>query len=1048
MVRNDDVQASGRERRYPSLSCRVTRLLKRVVVTMGLFMAPHGASAQFTRFQNYTDEQGLGTLAVTSFAQAGAGNILIGTEGGLYEHDGARIAPYTAPGLPSSPLINQIAFDANDRLWVVTPDGVFVRDGAAFRPIDIGRRSLDAGSYHGLALNKDRAVLDAGGVLLSVPIGRSGVGMPSPLFDAATTSRVPALATARFVVADGSDGLLIGCGHILCRSGRQQVTTLGPEAGLPGDEWLAALDAPDGVLWVRSLDHLAWRSPGQTSFRVVEVPGHSSSYFAGHPGQLDLAPDGRGGVLTEGDSDLLDFRGGAWSGYDRHAGGLPDNVVHGLLVDHEGSLWVGSEGGGAFRSIGLGTWEHWTADDGLPNNTVWSIARLPNGQLWVATDRGTVALGGRPGRLPGSNYALAASRAGRLWAMSFGGALLRLDAQGQTRERVPFAPTVLLATIDRRNRLWLGAREGLFLVEDADAALADIHPKLVLPNGKLSVVIDPSGGNWAVGPDGVFQLGQDNVFRRVLSPAVLGSHPVDLAFAPDGTIWVATEETGISRFRLAAGRLLPLPSIRPPTVGSDSILFLHRDRSDRLWVGSDHGIDMFDGRSWRRFDSSQGPITNDMDQLSVYEDTDGSMWFGTSHGLSHLRNPDHLPAQATLHPRIVSIALGSRSLPLLPSLGARWSAAPLVIHFTDLDYAQGVVSFRYRLRGLDSGWSDTVAHEVRYADVPAGTFSFELVAVSGAHGSMSAPVGFTIQISAPWWRCWWFFGLCGAFAALCLIAAWQGRVRLLLQQQHRLEALVRLRTAEIEHARHELERRSLLEQRRLQEEQRRLEDMVDIRTAEIEQARAELQRIAMSDVLTGLANRRAIMQALEAAMASALPSGESLAVLLCDIDHFKKINDAFGHLAGDAVLIEFGGRLEEVVARLEVAGRYGGEEFLVILPGDRETIRRRVLDVQAAAGELPYAFAGESRRVTFSGGVAFLRPDDTAITIIARADTALYAAKKQGRSRIIFEDVPGVLCDEMSGTSRDELVEPGPADRPCRDALAFDTAAKLEEPCF
>nr|WP_321984260.1 EAL domain-containing protein [uncultured Lichenicoccus sp.] len=966
---------------------------------------------------------------MTSFAQDKAGDILIGTEGGVYEYDGTRVTPYVAPGLPSATWIRQIAFDARDRLWVVTAEGVFVRDGTTFRALNTGRSALDDGFNHLLALSDDSAVLDAEGVLLSIPFGPSGIGIPSPLFDAGMSGKIPGLAKARFVATDGSGGLLIGCGRNLCISSHHRVTTLGQKDGLPDEDWFMALDAPDGVLWVRSLAHLAWRKPGQTDFHVVEVPGHSGSYFSGHPGQLDLVADGRGGVLTEGDGDLLEFDGLSWKEFGHHIGGLPANTVHGLFIDREGSLWAGSEGGGAFRSQGLGIWEHWTADDGLPSNTVWSMARLPNGQLWVATDRGTVAIGDRPGRVSGSTYAVAATRKGQLWLAPFGGALLRLDAQHQATERMAFAPAVMDARVDHDDGLWLGTREGVFLIRDADAAMSGIHPRLVLPDPKMVVAADPAGRVWAAGLAGIFRFGQDGVPRLVVPPALLGSRPLDLAFAPDGAIWVATEAMGIHRFRMNAGHLLVLPSIRPPTIGSDSILFLHRDRLDRLWVGSDHGIDMFDGRSWRRFDSSQGPITNDLDQTSVYEDIDGSMWFGTSGGLSHFLTPDHLPLRATLHPQVVSVSLGGRNLSLSSRLSVGWSAAPLIIRFADPDYAQGAISFRYRLRGLDNGWSDTVAHEARYAGMPVGKFRFELVAVSGAYGVTSAPVGFTIRISAPWWRRWWFFSSCLAFAALSVFAAWRGRDQLLLKQQRHLEEVVQLRTAEIEHARLELERHSLLEQRRLEGEQRRLEEMVEIRTAEIEQARSELLRIAMSDVLTGLANRRAIMNTLENAVASALRTGEPLAILLCDIDYFKKINDEFGHLAGDEVLIEFGSRLGQVIFQPETAGRYGGEEFLVILPGDRDAILRRALDIQSAASDALYSFAGVRRPVTFSGGVAFLRPEDAPVTVIARADTALYAAKKKGRNCIVFEDALNSEYDETRSDLRDVLVGPGSHDQ-------------------
>ena len=263
-------------------------LLGATAIVAATLLSPK-AHAQFSRFQNYTEDQGLDGLAVTSFAQNKAGEILIGTEGGIYQYDGTRVMSYNATGLPSASLIQQIAFDADDRLWVVTLDHAYVRDGAAFRPIDTGHHALEDGSYHLLAFNSGSAVLDAGGALLRGPVRRL---WHRTAITAVRRRDRPAVCLSSAMPASSSrtamTGLLIGCGSTLCLSRHGQVTRLGREAGLPDDDWCIALRAPDGVLWVRSLSHLAWRRPGQTSFQVVEVPEHVGSYFAGHLHQLDL----------------------------------------------------------------------------------------------------------------------------------------------------------------------------------------------------------------------------------------------------------------------------------------------------------------------------------------------------------------------------------------------------------------------------------------------------------------------------------------------------------------------------------------------------------------------------------------------------------------------------------------------------------------------------------------------------------------------------------------------------------------------------------------
>ena len=318
---------------------RLSRRLLRAVV-VGLFFlwqAAQCAHAQFTRFQNYTDEQGLGNLMVTALAQDADGYILLGTEGGLYRYDGSSITSHDiAVGLPSATWIRQVTSDSAGRVWVVTTDGIFVRYRSTFSRIDTGRTSLDFGSSHLLAVSGSDVVVDVGGTLLSAPVGNHAVGRFSPLFDATMLAAIPGLAKARFVVPDPKGGLLIGCGGAICRTNAGRVTLLGTADGLPAEEWQVALRTEDGTLWTRSLDHLAWRRPGQSAFAVTTVPRQHSSFLAGYPERLDLIGDREGGVLTQGDPGLLDWNGTAWRSYAHHAGGLSANRLQALPVRPRG----------------------------------------------------------------------------------------------------------------------------------------------------------------------------------------------------------------------------------------------------------------------------------------------------------------------------------------------------------------------------------------------------------------------------------------------------------------------------------------------------------------------------------------------------------------------------------------------------------------------------------------------------------------------------------------------------------------------------------------
>jgi diguanylate cyclase len=182
---------------------------------------------------------------------------------------------------------------------------------------------------------------------------------------------------------------------------------------------------------------------------------------------------------------------------------------------------------------------------------------------------------------------------------------------------------------------------------------------------------------------------------------------------------------------------------------------------------------------------------------------------------------------------------------------------------------------------------------------------------------------------------------------------------------------------------------------------------------EISQLQQNLETVrteSLTDPLTTLANRKFFDQSLEKAMADCIKTGEPLSLMLTDIDHFKKFNDTFGHLTGDQVLRLVAQSLKQNVKGRDIAARYGGEEFAVVLPRTAlkpaltvaDHIRRSVM-----GKELMKRSTGEHLgRITVSIGVALFRAGDTAQSLIGRADAGLYAAKRNGRNRVICEADP------------------------------------------
>ena len=163
--------------------------------------------------------------------------------------------------------------------------------------------------------------------------------------------------------------------------------------------------------------------------------------------------------------------------------------------------------------------------------------------------------------------------------------------------------------------------------------------------------------------------------------------------------------------------------------------------------------------------------------------------------------------------------------------------------------------------------------------------------------------------------------------------------------------------------------------------------------------------MAVTDALTGLHNRRYMAGQLQAFVSRAALGGEPVSVLVLDIDHFKAVNDGFGHVAGDEVLREFAVRLATNVRAVDLPCRLGGEEFVVVMPGtDMEDARRIAERIRRDVGSTPFRVMGgrELLTVTISIGVAACAgPGDTPESLLKRADEGVYAAKAAGRDRVV-----------------------------------------------
>jgi diguanylate cyclase (GGDEF)-like protein len=184
-------------------------------------------------------------------------------------------------------------------------------------------------------------------------------------------------------------------------------------------------------------------------------------------------------------------------------------------------------------------------------------------------------------------------------------------------------------------------------------------------------------------------------------------------------------------------------------------------------------------------------------------------------------------------------------------------------------------------------------------------------------------------------------------------------------------------------------------------------DQIDWQTKQLVQSEARLRELSIRDPLTGLFNRRYLEEALAIELIRAERKRSPIGIIIADIDHFKRFNDTHGHAAGDAVLAQVGNFLRTHVRASDITCRYGGEEFLLILPeAPREITQRRAEQMQEDTRHLHVQYEGQTlEAITLSLGVAvYPEHGSTSDTIIRAADDALYRAKHDGRDRVVVAE--------------------------------------------
>jgi diguanylate cyclase (GGDEF)-like protein len=961
-----------------------------------------GAPAQQFSFSHYGQDEGLRNLDVFGLVEDNSGMLWLATENGLFRYNGAIFQHFGPREGIGESLVLGLHKDNSGRIWVVTNDHLYYLENNRFLPAPTGASPAQFGAGAQISSIDPRHILllVRGTLMLISREDDEESWKAAPFFTPEETAANPSLMQIHSVFAAGSDtggrSLWLGCGqaicHVLAPLERSRVEVFSRLQGIPSEPWVRFFEDRGGTLWARSRSSIRVMAAGESSFRPRDLPQGNGAEPYQAAGIIAIAQDRQGAVLTQTNRGIARWEGGSWRIFDS-SNGVDLKDVSAILFDNRGIPWFSTRGHGIARWRGYNEVENWTIAQGLHDDVVWSIFRSSSHDLWIADqfqanrlDAGTRRLDTpdllhKVPVLHGTGFS--ESPDGSLWVFSIDGEVLHTDAKVEHvlfRTRLPAIARIFT---DSSHRIWILSRNGLYVIRGPRSSIEKISNPILANEAFADAAESPNHDLWFLSDRYLYSLPHDeNRYQRIeLDPAATRGQMRNIAAAPDGSLWIGGGIPALLHLRADGPRVRELESIGTPKLASTDVQIVRFDTRGWLWVGTDMGIQVFDGFKWRRLTRRDGLISNDIDEGAFLADEDGSVWIGANGGAVHLLHPADLFSREPLNIRLLSASLGGEPLSLTSTSSVPWKDAPLDINFTTLNFArEGSVHFRYRLSGMEFEWSDTGSRTLHYPAVSPGDYRFELQAVDSDQQKQSQIVSFSFTIRPPWWRTRAMYLVLGILSFIASILVWHWRERRLLDRQKMLRQLVAQRTRELE-----------------------------AEKAELMAAREALSHQATRDALTGVWNRPAIIEILVREMERARRSGATLAVVLADIDHFKQINDTYGHLAGDIILRDVARRMTENIRPYDFLGRYGGEEFLLVMPGlPLREPHPRLQHLLESISRHPFAFDDHEVFVTSSFGVAWYDRANTAVVedLIRRADEALYSAKAKGRNQVVFHEDP------------------------------------------
>lgn len=720
-----------------------------------------------------------------------------------------------------------------------------------------------------------------------------------------------------------------------------------------------------------------------------------------------------------------------------------------LLIDREDRFWVGTYRDGLYLYDNLKLTHHFSLNYGLLDNRVLSIFEDRDRSIWVGTNGGLSRLRkslftsfGKRNGIDNEFSRVVIQSADTIWVGTSGG--LYKSVSGNQFEKVVSDISILSLAIGNNSELLVGTyASGLYELKGNELTRFT-HLDDFIPAKEIRTIAINDYGDLAIGTSNGLLVASEDQIYLFDEKSGLESDFIAVAKFIERTLWIGTSQ---GFYSIENGVLSE--QLFDPTTGAVQIFDIQKPLNSKyIWIASSRGLTRYDPQinEYKTFNEFGELPTQKV--LSINTDNNGNFWLTTNHGVVQIKieqvnasietgmkpnvawftekngmnsrqaNGRSTPSswfdteseylwiatakgisradlkitetvtQSPPSPIFEALYISDELIDVEDSVQIAAGDSDLKIEFASIDLLLGEqIKYRARLVGFANEWANrSKLNVIEYFNLPSGNFRFEVQA-SYDNSTWSDSSILEITKQPFWWQTLTARISLYVFIALLILGLFWLKILSAKRVQRSLEKRVAKRTSELQARSRQLEEANI-EKSKLVEE--------------LSKKSLMLEELSTRDPLTNLFNRRAFEEICNNEESRAKRAASPFCVCFIDIDHFKKINDNWSHNVGDKALVTISKIILSQLRTVDSAARWGGEEFILLLPN--VTIESAITcceRIRKAVEQYDCAEIADSLKITISGGVSQYDPDSTIQDLIHRADLALYEAKASGRNKVI-----------------------------------------------